>query len=134
MVMRRSMAFMLAAVLFLTATEAFPLPKGTHAPGERHIFRTVCTLGFGLLGTYAGVNLGWSASKNYSTEAAAGIIGMIGGGVGGYFIGRKIDKSRIKSSKPDPQTIKEAQKRAVDLLLAKDYGAELLRPAPRPLQ
>lgn len=132
MITRKSPAFLLAVILFLTTGEAFP--RGKHAPGERHIYRTVCTLAFGFVGTFAGGSIGNTGGRNYSRNLTTGLfVGMIGGGVGGFFLGRKIDKSMIKSSDPDPQTIKKSQARAVELLLANQDSARPLRAVLGPI-
>ncbi len=112
MAARKTSALMLMAFLLLNATLAF----AEHAPGERHTFRAILTTVGAIGGIAAGTGIGYSAGG--TDGAAVGfLVGLPCGIVGGYFLGRKIDKSRIPKTTPDPQKIKEAQKKVVETLM-----------------
>jgi len=139
MTMRISFALMLAAALFLNATQAM----AGHLPGERHIFRTVGALAGVFGGAAIGVTIGDTGSTNYTRNVTAGLlVGGIGGGVGGFFLGRMIDKGRARShqadpqksnpGKPDQQKISEIQARAMEQV-TKELAARLRQPALQPV-
>jgi uncharacterized protein YcfJ len=130
MVMKTTSIFMLFAFLFISTAGAF----AEHAPGERHTFRTLLTIGGAVGGAVAGAAIGeqsgsgWDFGRN---AAVGGVIGFSCGLVGGYFVGRKIDKGRIPKATPDvdPQKVKAAQSRAMDQMI-KEYSARLSRHFP----
>ena len=128
MVIRKTSALMLVAFLFWNTTGAF----AGHAPGERHTFRTLLTIGAGFGGAVAGGYIGDTGGVNWQRNSViGGVVGLSCGIVGGYLLGRKIDKSRIPRAKPapDPQKVNEAQNRVMDQIV-KEYTARLSRPIP----
>ncbi len=126
--MRKSTALIAVTFLLVSAANAF----AEHAPGERHTFRTLLTIGGAVGGLAAGIAIGNTDDGSWQRNSVVGgIVGLSCGIVGGYFLGRKIDKSRIPKAKPasDPQKVQESLNRAMDLV-AKEYAARLARPAP----
>lgn len=101
---------------FSSFSGAIAAPAIKHAPGEKHTYRTICTFGFGAAGIAIAAAVANGSSSSYSTQAAVGISAIAAGFIGGYLIGRKIDKSRIPTSKPDPEKVKQALQRVVETL------------------
>jgi hypothetical protein len=85
---------------------------------ERHVGRIVGTIGGAVLGVFAGYLVSdddaIEASKKMTRNAA---ILATAGGVGGYFLGREVDKRISYDARPDPVRIRQAQIRAVDALV-----------------
>ena len=140
MAIRKRLSLMAVAALFLSASQAM----AGHLPGERHTWRTVCTV-VGVIGGIAiGGSIGYEASdSNRDRNATVGVVaGGIGGGVGGFLLGRLIDKSKARHNppnqnkpdvnKPDTQHFKEAQARAMDVV-AREFAARLKPVAEEPV-
>ena len=85
---------------------------------ERHIGRIVGTIGGAVLGVFAGYLVSdddaIEATKKMTRNAA--LLGTAGG-VGGYFLGRAVDKRISYDVRPDPAHIRQAQVRAVDTVV-----------------
>jgi MFS family permease len=128
MIIRKTSILTVVAFLLISATGAF----AEHAPGERHIFRTILTIGGGFGGAVAGAYIGDTGGANWERNSVVGgVVGLSCGIVGGYLLGRKIDKSRIPKAKPDPdpQKAKQSMNRAMDLV-TKEFAARFSRPNP----
>ncbi len=139
MATRVSFVLMLAAALLLSVTPA--LAEGI--PGEQKTFRTVCAVGGIIGGALVGWGIGLAATDRYEGAGGGAVVGTVGGGVGGYFLGRMIDKNQARNrqvkpqqlgpSKPSQQRINEAQARAMDVV-AKQFAARLRPPSSKPAE
>ncbi len=138
MAFRKHLSLMLVAAFFMSATQAM----AGHLPGERHTWRTVCTV-VGVFGGMAiGASIGWGANDSYRGAGVGVVVGGIGGGVGGYLLGRMIDKSKARNNppnqnkpdvnKPASQHFMEAQARAMDIV-AREFAARLKTVAEEPV-
>jgi hypothetical protein len=118
-------AFLVMALFFSLAgiSEAFAANSRDGASGESHTYRNVCALGLGALGGLAGVSIAFETSHSYGGRAAIGLSSIAAGIVGGYFIGRKIDKSHAAKAKPDPQAVKTALRIAAETLPVPIFSA-----------
>src|SRR5687767_5140290 len=97
---------------------------------ERHVVRILGTIGGAVLGVFAGYLVSdddaVEATKKLTRNAA--ILGTAGG-VGGYFLGRAVDKRISYDTRPDPVRIRQAQIRAVDTVVER---IQFFSASPRP--
>jgi hypothetical protein len=137
MISRKGIASFLTILMLFTfssVSEAVAAPPGKHAPGESHTYRLICTFGFGAAGIAIATAVANKSSTSYSTQAAVGISAIAAGFVGGYLIGRKIDKGRIPAPKPDPEKVKQALDRAVETLPVPRFALNPASEAPAPAE
>ncbi len=137
MAIRKHLSLMLVVAFFLSVSQAV----AQHMPGERHTWRTVCTVAGVFGGMAIGGAVGWEAADTYRGAGVGVVVGGVGGGVGGYLLGRIIDKSKARNNppgqnkpdlnKPDAQHFNEARARAMDIV-AKEFAAKLKPIAEEP--
>jgi hypothetical protein len=128
----RSLALALAALL--VAAPAFA-QSASAKKKERHLARIAGMAG----GAFAGLMVGWAVSDDDAVNATAKLarnwaIGAAVGGVGGYFLGRTIDRRISFDSRRSPQEIRWAQARQVERI-ARELGRRVAAPetsAPQP--
>ncbi len=139
MEIRKHLLMISVAAFFLSASQAM----AQHLPGERHTWRTVCTVAGVFGGMAIGGAAGWEATDTYRGAGVGVVVGGVGGGVGGYLLGRMVDKSKARNNppsqnkpdlnKPEAQHFKEAQRRAMDIV-AREFAAKLKPIAEEPAQ
>ena len=127
---KRSLHFVLAAAMLAFGSgSAFPQSSGT-GKKERHIGRGLGAIG----GAVAGLMVGWAVSDDDAVNATAKltrnwVIGAVAGGVGGYFLGRTIDRHIAFDARRTPDEIRWAQAKQVERV-ARDFGRHLAARTP----
>jgi len=100
---------------------------------ERYVGRIVGTIGGAVLGVFAGYLVSdddaIEATKKLTRNAA--LLGAAGG-VGGYFLGRAVDKQFSYDNRPDPVRIRQAQARAVDAVVKESVRFQARPETPLP--
>jgi len=98
--MKYSKWIVVTALVLLTAGESFAQQPAA-LPGPSHKCRTILTPAGAAGGFAAGLFIGLSKFDDavYSERkvTTTALIGAAGGGVGGYFLGRALDKHRDRS-------------------------------------
>ena len=110
MKIRTKAAISVLALVLMSSSNLFPK--------ERHVGRIVGTIGGAVLGVFGG----YLVSDDDAVEATKkmtrnAILLGAAGGVGGYFLGRAVDKQFSYDNRPDPARIRQAQARAVDAVV-----------------
>jgi len=96
---------------------------------ERHVGRIIGSIG----GAFGGMLLGWAISDDDATDSTQKLVRnaalcAAAGGVGGYFLGRAVDKRLAYTPRPDTLTIRQAQARATEAVVRE--SAKFFRPPP----
>ena len=98
--MKYSKWIVVTALVLLTAGESFAQQPAA-LPGPSHKCRTILTPAGAAGGFAAGLFIGLSkfddAINSEQKVTTTALIGAAGGGVGGYFLGRALDKHRDRS-------------------------------------
>jgi hypothetical protein len=132
MKMRFTWAVAVLAVALAVPGEGFAQSSG--GKKERHFGRIIGTIG----GAVGGLALGWAISDDDVPEATRKAVRNMAlcaaaGGVGGYFLGRAVDKHIACVPRPDSLTIRQAHSRAADAIvdeLGKALRSAKLRSEP----
>ncbi len=92
--------------------------------GESHKARTWLAIGGFLGGLFAGGMMSYWCTAKTNHSAQTGIIlgTAVAGGVGGYFLGRAIDKSQAAKRAQDAAIIKQAQAKAAEAVVNSYQG------------
>ena len=95
--MKYSKWIVVMALVLLTTSESFG-QQPTALPGPSHKYRTILTPAVAAGGFAAGLFIGLSkfddAVNSERKVTTTALIGAAAGGVGGYFLGRALDKHR----------------------------------------
>ena len=123
------------SVLVITAV----VPCHAQQPGqqqqESHKYRVIGTAAGGgggfVLGAFAGIGMYDDAINSSQKAWTTALLAAAGGAVGGYFIGRALDKSRNKRSTPPAMTPWVPDKLDISLMRARSklYRGEMEIPA-----
>ena len=97
--MKYSKWIVVMALVLFTANESFA--QQAAAPAPSHKYRTILTPAAAAGGFAAGLFIGLSkfddAINSEQKVTTTALIGAAGGGVGGYFLGRALDKHRDRT-------------------------------------
>lgn len=115
MKLRAVLTVSLLAFALTCSSEVFAQSSTSTTRKERHIWRIVGTIS----GVFGGIALGWAISDDDALNATQKAVRNMticaaAGGVGGYFLGRVVDKKLAYRAQPDMFTIRQAQARALD--------------------
>ena len=98
--MKYSKWIVVTALVLLTASESFAQQPAA-LPSPSHKYRTILIPAGAAAGFAAGLFIGLSkfddAVNSERKVTTTALIGAAGGGVGGYFLGRALDKHRDRS-------------------------------------
>ena len=98
--MNYSKRLVLIVLVLLTANAAFAQqPAASPAPSHKYraIFTPTCAAGGFAAGLFIGLAKFDDAVNSEKKVTTTALIGAAGGGVGGYFLGRALDKHRDRS-------------------------------------